>query len=176
VEVARRLDKHCPLYVALDPAKTKPFESLEITQSQYIFNWLDQEVIASVSPLVLPVAELAQGWSLVEDGLGSDGVICVFSRLDRHACVEHLRRLARHQPRDLRNSAAGTLACFWPSILTVLLRYGEPGFAACLFDGVDAALVESDAEAGWSIYAPGDYRQTLLRMGFQWSDEPEAQA
>lgn len=166
MEVVDLISKYRPLYLVIDPEKRDAFESTRISRSRFLLNWLDDEIIPEVSPVVLALTDESKLLPAIELSWAHDTTVCLFSKLDQHELTEQLRRMVR-QPVEQSWSGAGVMACFWPSILSVVLTAGDQPFTEQLFAAVDAVLIESNAPGGWTLFAPDSFGKALKRLGFE---------
>jgi hypothetical protein len=163
--VAALLAAVYPLYLIVDFKKLGRPRPAGIVRPEYLFDWLNPPAAELVSPLVLSAQELSTWPELVDRGWGSDCVVCLFSRQDRQALVEHLRHACRGKS-VRQGQSTGMLGYCWPSVLSLLLAYNSPRFVAQLLAGIDAVLVElPDLPETWQIYGGEQIPAVLDRLG-----------
>ena len=154
-----------PLYLIVDFKKIGLPRPAGIGQPEYLFDWLKAPAADLVSPLVLSAHELSTWPELVDRGWGADGVVCLFSRQDRPALLEHLRHACRGKVGP-DGQLAGMLGYCWPSVMALLLAHNTPRFVGQLLTGIDATLVElPDLAETWQIYGGEQIPAVLDRLG-----------
>jgi hypothetical protein len=166
-DLASRLCQVYPVYLIVDFTKlpSGPPDGLE--SPAYLFDWLEPEAAATVSPVVLAQTDLLDWPALVEAGWGNDAVICLFSTQEKPALLEHLRRVIRTKPKQ-EDVSGGMIGYCWPSVMAVLLAYGTPEFVSQLLAGIEAVLVElPDLPETWQVYGGPQVPGLLDQFGFQ---------
>lgn len=164
--LAALLGRALPAYLIVDfnNLGAPPPEGLRA--DGYLFDWLDAEIAASVSPVLISHEELATWPAIVEQGWANDAVVCLFSRQDKPSLLAHLRHAIRAKPhRD--DLGGGILGFCWPSIMAMLLAHNTPELVGQLLRGIDAVLVElPDLSETWQLYGSGQIDEMLGRLKF----------
>lgn len=162
-DLAVRLSRIYPVYLIVDFNHLGSRPPPELVSPQYLFDWLGPITAPLVSPVLLSQTELLTWPEVIEHGWGADAVICLFTRQDKNALLEHMRRSCKaHSSRD-----DAVLGCCWPSVLAPLLSSSPPAFVAQLLTGIDAVLVElPDLPETWQIYGSQHTVDDLEQLGF----------
>ena len=138
----------------------------ELTQPDYLFDWLDPEVAAMVSPVVVSQADLLTWPELLAQGWGNDAVICLFSSREKPALLAHLREVVRVKGKRPDQGGA-ILGYCWPGVMSMLLAHNTPGFVSHLLAGIEAVLVEfADLPETWQLFGQPQIAELLNRFGF----------
>ena len=162
-DLAVRLSRTYPVCLIVDFNHLGSRPPPELVAPQYLFDWLGPVTAPLVSPVLLSQTDLLTWPDLVEQGWGADAVICLFTRQDKDAVLEHVRRSCKAH--SGRNDAV--LGCCWPSVLAPLLSSSPPAFVAQLLTGIDAVLVElPDLPETWQIYGSQHTVDDLEHLGF----------
>ena len=155
---------------------------VECEAGDYLFDWLPDEAKAAASPVVLSAAESPHWAALVEKGWGNDAVICLFSRQEKSALLDQLRRVCRNKPAKAAEDAGGgpggaMFGFCWPSVMSPVLANYKADFVRRLLDKIDAVLVEfPDLPITWQIYGDQELPAVLDQLGMtrEEDNEPEA--
>lgn len=165
-DLATRLCQAMPLYLIVDFNNLGSPPPEDIGSPDYLFDWLDDDTAALVSPIVLSQTDFL-GWpDLVKQGWGADSVVCLCSKLEKPALLGHLRRVIRAKPnRD--DMKGGIIGFCWPGVMSMLLGHNTPAFVQRLLAGIDAVLVEfPDLPETWQLYGDEQVCGTLDQLGF----------
>jgi len=166
-ELAILLGESTPAWLIVDFHHLGEPPPPELIAPGYLFDWLDPAVVQAVSPVVLGNDDLPTWPTLLESGWGKDAVVGLFSRQDKPALLDHLRRSCRTkagapQPND------PIIGYCWPSVLAPLLSHYAPDFVQRLLEGIDAVLVEfPDLPDTWQLYGRQELVGLLCRLGFE---------
>jgi hypothetical protein len=137
-----------------------------LTQPDYLFDWVDPETAAMVSPVVVSQADLLTWPELVGQGWGKDAVICLFSSQEKPALLAHLREVVRVKGKRPEQGGA-ILGYCWPGVMSMLLAHNTPAFVSHLIGGIEAVLVEfADLPETWQLFGQPQVAELLNRFGF----------
>jgi hypothetical protein len=165
-DLAVLLGRSLMVYLIVDFRKLGAPPPEELTQPEYLFDWLDPEVAAMVSPVILSQADLLTWPELVAQGWGNDAVICLFSTQEKPAVLAHLRKVVRVKGKPPDQGGA-ILGYCWPGVMAMLLAHNSPGFVSHLIDDMDAVLVEfPDLPDTWQLFGQEQLPESLNRFGF----------
>lgn len=155
-----------PIYVLVDFRKLGGELPPELAAPNYLFDWFDPAVARTVSPVIIAQDDLLAWPSLLEQGWGNDAVIGFFSRMEKAAMLEHLRRaLHKGQPGSPTDAIVGYC---WPSVLGPLLAYSKAAFLEELLRGIDAVLAElPDLPDTWQVYGNAEAPKLLDQIGLK---------
>lgn len=165
LELAKILAAKQPLYVIADlvkfGAKLPAGYSPDI-----LFDWLPREWIVEFSPILVAPGDSLDRFDLIERGWGADGLVCVFTSLDKRSLLASLRAAARGptSPED-PPAASDLVGCCWPASLAAILAHGRSESVRAFASPVDAFLVEAKSPAGWQIFAQPAFQQSLDLVG-----------
>jgi len=166
-DLAVLLNRSLGVYLLVDFRKLEAPVPEELAQPDYLFDWLDPEVVAMLSPVVVSQADLLTWPELVTQAWGQDAVICLFSKLDKLTLLAHLRDTVRVKGKR-PEQGGGILGYCWPSVMSMLLAHNTPGFVGRLLTGIDAVLVEfADLPETWQLFGQRQLAELLPRFGFQ---------
>ncbi len=166
-DLAVQLCEALPAYLIVDFQHLGAPRPPELTSPNYLFDWLDPAAAAIASPVVIGQDDLLTWPALVEQGWGNDAVICLYSRQEKAALLDHLRRACRARGRPGAQGGA-LLGYCWPSVLPMLLAHSTPRFVVDLLAGIDAVLVElPDLPETWQVYGSGQVVTLLEQLGFR---------
>ena len=161
-DLAVRLSRLFPVHLIVDFNHLGSPPPPELANPQYVFDWLGPVTAPLVSPVFLSQTDMFTWPELVAQGWGNDAVICLFSREEGSAVLEHLRRSCKAH--SGQNDAV--LGCCWPSVLTPLLSSSQPDFVGRLLHGIDGVLAElPDLPETWQIYGSRQIVDDLQRIG-----------
>jgi len=171
-ELATSLCRVYPVYLIVDFNNLGTPPPGELSSPDYLFDWLEPDAAAMVSPVVLGQTDLL-GWpALVEQGWGKDAVICLFSKQDKPALLAHLRQVIRAKPKR-EDLSGGIVGYCWPSVMAMLLAHGTPEFVQKLLAGIDAVQVElPDLPDTWQLYGSSRLAGELDQLGFVHKSPP----
>lgn len=166
-DLATRLGRSLPAHLVVDfhHLGKAPPEALSVRNP--LFDWLDADAAQAASPLVISQDEFADWAALVEQGWGSNAVVCFFSRQEKGSLLSHLRKACY-----MRSAGTeGLLGWCWPNVLSLLLSQGAATIVQRLMAGIDAVLVEfPDLPQTWQLFGPAALPETLDRLGFTRTD------
>lgn len=155
-----------PVYLIVDFKHLGSPPPEELQSPDYLFDWLDADTAAMVSPVVLAQTDFL-GWpDLVKEGWGSDAVVCLYSKQEKPALLEHLRYVIRAKPKR-EDLSGGMVGYCWPNVMGMLLAHNTPKFVGQLLTGIDAVLVElPDLPETWQLYGGKQICGMLDQLGF----------
>jgi len=166
-ELAVLLSESTPAYLIVDFHHLGEPPPPELAAPSYLFDWLDPAAVPAVSPMVLGQDDLVTWPMLVDTGWGKDAVVGLFSRQEKPALLEHLRRSCRTRPGAPQPNDP-ILGYCWPSVLAQLLAHYAPESVQRLLTGIDAVLVEfAELPETWQLYGTRDLVGQLSRLGFE---------
>ncbi len=166
-ELAVQLCEALPAYLIVDFQHLGAPPPPELASPNYLFDWLDPAAAAIASPVVIGQDDLLTWPALVEQGWGNDAVICLYSKQEKGALLDHLRRACHARGRPGAQGGA-LLGYCWPSVLPMLLAHSSPRFVVDLLAGIDAVLVElPDLPETWQVYGSGQVVTLLEQLGFR---------
>lgn len=175
-QLAALLARQISLYLIADFRKLGQPPPDTVRERSYLFSWLPAEAAAAVSPLVLAASELDQWPDLVAQGWGSDALVCLFSRQDKADVVAHLQDAACVKGRK-GDASSGMLGFCWPSVMAMLLAYGQPALVRRVLAGMEAVLIElPDLPDTWQVYGEHAVTQWLENAGLQLEENAAAEA
>jgi pSer/pThr/pTyr-binding forkhead associated (FHA) protein len=170
MHLADLLARQEPLYLLVDFRKLKGGLPADLTNPDFLFDWLPPEAAKAASPVILAAAAYKEYGAIIDQAWGEDAVVCLYSRQDP---IE-LRAQLRTQAQGAADSVVGYC---WPSVLGPLLSFYRPQFVNKLLSGIDAVLVEfADLPDTWQIYAKEDFGATLEKFGLVREPMEEAAA
>jgi hypothetical protein len=165
-ELAVTVCSALPAHLIVDFHKLGSPRPAELAAPNYLFDWLEPQAADLVSPIIVSQDEYLSWPTLIDEGWGNDGVVCLFSRQEKPALVDHLRGALHKGPADAQGS--GIVGYCWPSVLGPLLSYSRPQFVKQLLAGIDAVQVElPDLPDAWQIYGGEKIAKVLGELGFQ---------
>ncbi len=145
----------------------------EIESPDFLFDWLDPAAAVLASPIVLSGEEYAAWPELIEQGWGEDAIICLFSKQEKPAVLEHLRHCIRPKEQADGTRKGAILGFCWPSVMAPLLSNYKPKPVEDLLAGIEAVLVElPDLPITWQVYGHESIVSVLDGLGFT-REEPE---
>ena len=166
-ELAVLLSESAPAYLIVDFHHLGEPPPPDLAAPSYLFDWLDPAAVPAVSPIVLGQDDLVTWPMLVDAGWGKDAVVGLFSRQEKPALLEHLRRSCRTRPGPAQPNDP-ILGYCWPSVLAQLLAHYAPESVQRLLTGIDAVLVEfAELPETWQLYGTRDLVGQLSRLGFE---------
>ena len=170
VELLERLSALGPVYAIIDFRKSGVAPPEHLTEQDYLFHWIPEDLMRDISPAVLAAADTEQFLDLIRQGWGKDGIICLLSRAAHPALVKHLQQATGYDP---NHPAGGMLGYCWPGVLNQLLQHQPPGTTKTLLQGIDAVLLEAvEAPGGWHLYGDAKLEEQLQGAGLvRISDE-----
>ena len=139
---------------------------------EFLFDWLDPDVAAVASPVLVSQYDLATWPEVLESGRGKDAVVCLFSNRERAEVWSHLRRTCRvGHPRSGSGCGDGpptaVLGICWPTVLVAILSH-HVAYAKQLFQGIDAILTEfPDLPDTWQLFGTPTLPDELDALGFE---------
>jgi pSer/pThr/pTyr-binding forkhead associated (FHA) protein len=174
VAVIERLTQAHPLYLAVDFHKLALPLPADLDRPDYLFDWLPQQAQIVTSPVLVSLDDVAEGYSLVKEGWGKDGLVCVYSQQSKPQLLDHLRSVVRFQAPDTNDPASdAALAFCWPRIISMMLAHGSTEFVEQIMAGIEAVLLEGDSPESWQLFRTKGLESTLDKWGFVCVDVTE---
>jgi hypothetical protein len=165
-ELAVLLCQVYPAYLIVDFKNLGSPRPAELVNPSYLFDWFEPPVAELVSPVIIGQADLLSWPKLIEEGWGNDAVVCLFSREEKDAVVEHLRRVVRKSPAG--SPEEGIIGICWPSVLSSLLAHFTTQYVAQLLNGISAVLLEfADLPESWQVYGSSEIGRHLEQLGLK---------
>lgn len=161
--LAAELNRAYPLYLLVDFSRLGQPDAAP-QGSEYLINWLGDEVAAAMSPRFCAAAEVQEWSQYVEQGWEADAVVCVFASRGRQELLEDLRRAIRGGRGDKR----GIIGYCWPSVLESILRSSKPATIQPLMSKIEAVLTEAvDNPEQWHLFGSPGLADVLQRVGLE---------
>lgn len=165
-ELATTLCSVLPVYLIVDFHKLGGPRPAELSAPNYLFAWLEPQAADLVSPVVVSQDEYLNWPTLIDEGWGNDGVVCLFSRKEKTQLLEHLRQALHKGPNG--EPIRAVIGYCWPAVLSPLLSYSRPQFVERLLAGIDAVLIEMpDLPESWQLFGGPQVAKILAQLGFR---------
>jgi hypothetical protein len=175
-DLAVLLCQTCPAYLIVDFRNLGSPPPEDLAARNYLFDWLPPPSAEIISPLLIGQDDLLTWPMLIAQGWGKDAVICLFSRQEKPALLEHLHRSLRAKPQR-EDMSGGMLGYCWPSVMSMLLGHSPPSMIRPLLAGIDAVLVElPDLPETWQLYGEAGVAQLLVQAGLTQKSAEHAHA
>ena len=176
MQIAHLLTKYSAGYFIVDFNVLALEVPKELEKPEYLFNWLPEESIAELSPIVLTKDSPVDRYKIMETAWGNNAFVAFFSSREQSKVLEHLRGIIQGKKSETgrvpRNSLVGLC---WPAVLRTLLQHSLPGANDYLFSQLDLALMEGDEPEEWRLFAKLGAEVKLKKIGFARLQEEEAQ-
>jgi hypothetical protein len=181
------------VYLLADLAKADAAMPWDIETPDYLFDWLPPAVAAESSPVLIAQDQTKEFYTTMDACWGCDAALCLITSTPRDALLVRLRSMTRatatpppecateEDSPTLRDSLLGinapptspspgaseaVVAFYIPSVLASRLAEEPDDATDQLVDGVDAILVEADAQAGWQLFTKRSFGASLETLGF----------
>jgi hypothetical protein len=137
----------------------------ELAEPNYVFDWLPPAAAERASPVIVAQEEYLDWPTLLEQGWGSDAVVCLLSKLEKPALVDHMRQAVRVGSRAEAGPTAVRGLC-WPSALAPMLMHQAGDFITEFASGIEGILVElPDLPESWQIFGRAEFAPILEQCG-----------
>jgi hypothetical protein len=165
-DLAVKLCRLLPVYLIVDFNHLGSPPPEDLSTPNYLFDWLAPIAAAGVSPVIVAQDDMLTWPTLVEQGWGNDAVVCLFSKQEKPALLDHLHQSCRTKSHAFDPNASIMGFC-WPSVLAPLLSYYTPSYVQQLLAGIDAVLVEMpDLPETWQIFGNAQIVDLMDKLGF----------
>lgn len=162
-EIAWLLTQERPLYLLADFAKAEmPFPQ-QLEQREFLFNWADEEVLETFSPVILSPEDPVDPYEIIDALWGKDALMCVWSTLDRPQLIQQLRAAVRMDDGTATTTPKGLAGCCWPEAARPLLTTAPERYTQPLLDGGQWYLMEAEPPKSWQLFAPKADESPLRR-------------
>lgn len=165
--VARRLSQLSPMYLVADFNRL-PVAKLEtIEASDFLFDWMPDEVRADVSPALLAPSDSEDRFALIEQGWGKDALLCIFSKSEKAQLFEHLRSVLRGKKSEADEPPKEQMLGFcWPGVVAQLLAHQPAEPVGYWMSRIDAIFLESKRPPHWQLFSSEAFADGLEKHGF----------
>jgi pSer/pThr/pTyr-binding forkhead associated (FHA) protein len=157
-ELAEHLGKQFSMSVVVNmkslPAETQP----ELTEPQYLMDWIPDESQRKYSPVVLNKEDGVCLQNLIADGWGKDAIVVLYRNPEADFPLQEIR------------NAAGPFS--HPSILRPILNVGAPAFVGNLLSGLAAIFIEGESSDHWLLFSAKEIDGQLAQLGFERQNSP----
>lgn len=163
LEVAGLLTRCATMHLIVDPTNAELDELAQLPSREFLFDFLDPEVIEQASPIYLPPSDPAEGSiELLGKLWAKDAAVCLLSNSEPSDLVAGFREA-------LRSGGEGdaVLGIYLPSIMSSVLANGDSDYVAPLIEGIDAVFLEDAAEDSWQLFARQDWVNGLSEIRFE---------
>lgn len=129
-----------------------------------LFSWLPLAA-ASQYPQVVSMAEIGDWKNLVEEGWGSDAIVCLQSDMAQLELISKLRDLAlgSAKPGDITRTVTGFC---WPSVMSALLENDAQSFSPRFMSIAHAVVTEVAGEAeAWQLFGSEETIEKCRKFG-----------
>lgn len=178
VKLAALLKRTTPLVLIADPHRITIPRSLA-DAPHYIYDWLDPIVRENISPLLIDVTDRGQWPLVVEEGWGSDALICCYTQTPFEKFATALQELGKVTSESVNSvGVADSLIGFaWPKILNAILDSQAVEVLDAWSQVVDFVFLEGNEEETWNLVGQPTLGDTLRDLGLtevtdEASEEP----
>ena len=132
----------------------------DITEPDYLMDWLPPQAANQISPVLIRPADTREFGAILDDASGTDAYVLMFSKQNIEDFDGSLRSLAKFNPATgAENSAQALFGYWWPSILTSILEHSPKEALQKMTSDIDGFLVEDVDGEGWRLFATAGFAQ-----------------
>lgn len=161
-EVAWLLAREHPLFLLADFSKVSLPLPEQLKQIDFLFNWMDDDVLPHCSPVLLGPADPVDPYEVIDELWGQDAVLCLYSQLEKPELLVRLRAAIRRDDGLSTAVPRGILGYCWPEAARAVLESAPEKLTAPLMNCLTALLVESEDLQRWRVFFADEAEQNVL--------------
>lgn len=161
--IAWLLARKCPLFLLADFSKLSLPLPAQLEQVDYLFNWMDEDVLPHCSPVLLAPSDPIDPYEVIDAFWGQDALLCLFSTLEKPDLLLRLRAAIRRDDGTSTDVPKGILGYCWPEAARAVLESAPEKLTAPLMNSSTAILLEAEDLQRWQIFFTQDAEQNVLR-------------
>lgn len=154
--IAWLLAEQFPMHIIADFSKLGLPLPAGLEKPDFLFNWIDAEILPECSPVVLSNSESTDPYPVIRELWGQDALLCIYSQLKKPELMSYLRAALRGDDGTSTEVPKGILGFCWPDAGRPLLGFGNDRLLSPLIGEIDAILVEAESPACWDVYCKSD--------------------
>jgi hypothetical protein len=154
--IAWLLAQQVPLYLLADFSKRSQPPPAQLNPVDFLFNWMDAEVLPHCSPVLLGPDDPIDPYEVIDEFWGRDSVLCLFSTLDKPDLMLQLRAAIRRDDGQSTNVPTGILGYCWPEAARAVLASAPQKLTDPLLNCALAVLSEAESPEVWQVFCKAD--------------------
>lgn len=162
--IAWLLARETPLFLLADFAKSSYPLPPQLERVDYLFNWMDDEVLPFCSPILLGPDDPIDPYEVIDEFWGQTTLLCLFSDLEKQELLVRLRAAIRRDDGLSTEVPKGMLGYCWPDAARPVLEAAPERLTEPLMGTSQAVLVEAESPNCWQVFCKPDEEQ-LVKSG-----------
>ena len=136
----------------------------DLSEPNYLLDWMPVEAASQVSPLLLSPSDTKEFASVIDEARGVDAFVLIFSKQPPEKLSHHLRSLASYNPATGEPDENTLFAFWWPSLLKPILEHSQQDLVKRIMAEIDAVLFESAESDGWHLFATREFARHMEQV------------
>jgi hypothetical protein len=150
--IAWLLARQFPLFLMADFSKTDLPLPPQFKQVDYLFNWMDEQVLPFCSPILIGPSDPIDPYEVIDEFWGKAALLCLFSDLEKPELLLKFRAAIRGDDGKATTVPKGMLGYCWPDAARPVLISAPEKLTAPLMRWMRAVLVEAEPPDSWQLF------------------------
>jgi hypothetical protein len=150
--IAWLLAQKYPLFLMADFSKTDLPLPPQFKQVDYLFNWMDEQVLPFCSPILIGPSDPVDPYEVIDEFWGKAALLCLFSELEKPELLLRFRAAIRGDDGTSTAAPKGMFGYCWPDAARPVLISAPEKLTAPLMRWVRAVLLEAEPPDCWQLF------------------------
>jgi hypothetical protein len=164
--IAWLLSRQVPLFLLVDFSKSSLPRPSQLEEVDYLFNWMDDQVLPFCSPLLLGPADPIDPYEVIDELWGQATLVCLFSELKKPELLIKLRAAIRGDDGTSTKPPKGMFGYCWPEAARAVLAAAPEKLTSPMMRSAVAVLLEAEPPDCWQLFCKTD-DESRIRTGLE---------
>jgi hypothetical protein len=150
--IAWLIAQQFPLFLMADFSKTSLPLPPQFKQVDYLFNWMDEQVLPFCSPILIGPSDPIDPYEVIDEFWGQAALLCLFSELEKPELLLRFRAAVRGDDGKSTSAPKGMFGYCWPDAARPVLISAPEKLTAPVMRWVRAVLLEAEPPDCWQVF------------------------